>query len=97
MHLRRRTRLIVTSDVETYYRDGAWHNRSAGTICPLDSHATRSVAEAIGRTLAIGRSAQPGARGQCEHIVRNLDDSIGNRRTYPRSKDVRHAGQYPPI
>lgn len=70
-------------DVETYYQDGAWHNkREVVQTTPATSHETKAEAVAKGRDLATFLAArqdfQPG-RHNVEHIVRNEDGTIGGR------------------
>jgi hypothetical protein len=61
-------------DVETFHKDGEWHNRIEGREGSLGGHATKEEAVAAGRLIA--------QEHQVEHIVRNLDGKIGQRSTY---------------
>jgi hypothetical protein len=61
----------MNGDVETYHEDGEWKNKIEGETKPATSgHATKAEA----RELAIDRKV--------EHIIRNMDGTIGERNTY---------------
>jgi hypothetical protein len=62
-------------DVETYHSNGTWHNRIEGTGEQFGgNHATKDAAVALGR-----REAQ---RRKVEHIIKNLDGTVGERNSY---------------
>jgi hypothetical protein len=64
-------------DVETYYRDGKWHNRiEGGPTSEPTAHLTKAVAVSVGREMA--------RRAKVEHIVRNKSGKIGQRNSYGR-------------
>jgi hypothetical protein len=64
-------------DVETYYRDGKWHNRiEGGLTSEPNAHLTKAVAVSVGREMA--------RRAKVEHIVRNKSGKIGQRDSYGR-------------
>lgn len=66
---------MPAGDVETFHRDGAWHNRIEGEEGTIDgTHGTRAEAAAAGRTIARAR--------RVEHIVRDLHGRIGDRSSY---------------
>lgn len=67
-------------DVETFHRDGAWHNRIEGDTDVLDTHPTKVDAVAAGRDVARERKA--------EHIIKDENGRIAERNSYgndPRS------------
>jgi hypothetical protein len=66
--------------VETYHQNGLWNNRVQGEQRPRESFLLKEQAVSAGRLLAILNSA--------EHIIKNLDGTIGMRNSYgndPRS------------
>jgi hypothetical protein len=65
---------MPAGDVETFHRDGEWHNRVEGEEAWLGGHATKEEAVAAGRLIAQERKV--------EHIIRNLDGKIGERSSY---------------
>lgn len=72
---------MPAGDIETYFEDGQWKNRVQGNKRASDTHETKADAQAAGRESAIRRGA--------EHIIKNKDGKIGERNTYPRSRDPR--------
>ena len=72
---------MPAGDVETYHEDGKWKNRATGSSRALSVHQTKSEAEAVGREAASRRGV--------EHIIKKRDGTIGERNTYPRSRDPR--------
>jgi hypothetical protein len=71
----------VTGDVETYHENGEWTTKIEGTKQASSTHATTKDATQKGRERAIERGV--------EHVIRNVDGTIGERNTYPRSRDPR--------
>jgi len=66
---------MPTGDVETYHREGAWHNRIEGTgVTVPASYATKHEAVEAGREMARQRKV--------EHIIRNENGQIGERNSY---------------
>ncbi|MEV5340926.1 MULTISPECIES: DUF2188 domain-containing protein [Actinomycetes] len=66
---------MPTGDVETYHRDGAWHNRIEGTgVTVPESYVTKHEAVEAGREMARQRKV--------EHIIRNENGQIGERTSY---------------
>ncbi|AYA26603.1 hypothetical protein SAMN02745947_04536 [Rhodococcus rhodochrous J3] len=65
---------MPAGDVETFHQDGSWHNRIEGASDLLGTYATREEAVAAGRDEA--------RRRKVEHLVHNLDGTIGERNTY---------------
>jgi hypothetical protein len=68
-------------DIETFYEDGDWHNRTEGQGGLLSSYQDKELAVAHGRRLARDR--------QVEHIIRRLDGTIDDRHLY--TDDARNA------
>ena len=68
-------------DIETYYEDGEWKNKVEGGQRASNTADTKAEAQAKGREMANDRGV--------EHIIRNKDGEIGQRNTYPRSRDPR--------
>jgi hypothetical protein len=66
---------MPTGDVETFHKDGSWHNRIEGSgDSTFGTHKTRDEAVSAGREEA--------RRRKVEHIIHNLDGTIGERNTY---------------
>lgn len=72
---------MTRGDIETYYEDGVWKNRPQGNDRASSTHETKADAQARGRDMAIARDV--------EHIIKKRDGTIGDRNTYPRSRDPR--------
>jgi hypothetical protein len=72
---------MPTGDIETYHEDDQWKNKVEGSDRAANVHPSKAEAQAKGREMAIARGV--------EHIIRNLDGTIGERNTYPRSRDPR--------
>lgn len=70
---------MAEGDVETYYEDGKWKNKVEGNQRASNSASTRSEAESTGRDMAIERGV--------EHVIKKKDGTIGEKNTYPRSRD----------
>lgn len=68
-------------DIETYYENGEWKNKVEGRRRASNTADTKAEAQAKGREMAIDR--------RVEHIIRKKDGEIGQRNTYPRSRDPR--------
>jgi hypothetical protein len=68
-------------DIETYYEDGKWKNKVEGRGPAANTGPTKAGVQAKGRDMAVERGV--------EHIIRNQDGKIGERNTYPRSRDPR--------
>ncbi|HEX7746143.1 MAG TPA: DUF2188 domain-containing protein [Micromonosporaceae bacterium] len=68
-------------DIDTYHEDGQWKNRPEGTRRATSTHDTKAEAQSAGREMAQDR--------EVEHIIKNQDGKIGERNTYPRSRDPR--------
>ncbi|GAA1463512.1 DUF2188 domain-containing protein [Williamsia maris] len=74
---------MAVGDIETYYEDGVWKNRVQGNQRASDAGGSKADAQARGREKAIDRGV--------EHVVKKRDGTIGEKNTYPRSRD-----QHPP-
>ena len=61
-------------DVETFHKDGKWHNRIEGHEVLDGAYDNKAEAVDAGRDEARSR--------QVEHIVRNLDGTIGDRSSH---------------
>lgn len=70
---------MAKGDIETYHEDGVWKNRVEGGQRASNTADTKAEAQASGRQMAIDRGV--------EHFIRNRDGEIGERNTYPRSRD----------
>ncbi|MEV6377393.1 DUF2188 domain-containing protein [Micromonospora musae] len=68
-------------DVETYQEDGQWKNRPEGNERASSTHDTKAEAAAAGRDTAAERGT--------EHVIKKQDGTIGEKNTYPRSRDPR--------
>ena len=65
---------MPAGDVETYHADGKWKNRIEALHDLPGEHDTKAEAVRVGRDEARERKV--------EHIIRNLDGTIGERNTY---------------
>jgi hypothetical protein len=72
---------MPTGDVETYHEDGQWKNRPEGNERASSTHDTKADATAAGREMAGDR--------EVEHVIKKEDGTIGEKNTYPRSRDPR--------
>ncbi|NLS11237.1 DUF2188 domain-containing protein [Nesterenkonia sp. MY13] len=62
-------------DVETYHQDGQWHSRIEGEgSAPFHTSETKFDEVGAGRDEA--------RRRKVEHIIKNLDGTIGQRNSY---------------
>ena len=74
---------MAKGDVDTYYEDGVWKNKVEGNSRASNVHDRKSDAQRAVREMAVDRGV--------EHVIKNMDGTIGAKNTYPRSRD-----QYPP-
>ncbi len=72
---------MAQGDIHTVHRDGRWFNEVEGGSRASNSADSKVDAQAQGRSMAVDRGV--------EHLVHNLDGTIGERNTYPRSRDPR--------
>jgi hypothetical protein len=70
-------------DIETYFEDGQWKNKVEGGQRASNTAGTKAEAQNTGRDMARDRGV--------EHIVRKKERQIGERNTYPRSRDPRQS------
>jgi hypothetical protein len=70
---------MAKGDIETYHEDGVWKNRAQGGQRASNTTETKAEAQSAGRQMAIDRGV--------EHVIKKLDGTIGERNTYPRSRD----------
>ena len=70
---------MADGDIETYYENGKWKNKVEGGARASSSAPTKAEAQRTGRDMAIARGV--------EHVIRNKNGEIGERNTYPRSRD----------
>lgn len=66
-------------DIETYYEDGVWKNRVQGNSRASNTGGVKAEVQARGRDMAIERGV--------EHVIKKRDGTIGEKNTYPRSRD----------
>lgn len=74
---------MAQGDVHTVHRDGRWYNEVEGGQRASNSAATKDQSAAEGRQMAKNRDV--------EHLIHKLDGRIGERNTYPRSRDPRRS------
>ncbi|WET77976.1 manganese catalase family protein [Amycolatopsis sp. QT-25] len=67
---------VAEGAIETSYEDGRWKNRVVGSSRAANSHDVKTDAVAKGREMAQKRKV--------EHVVRNRDGRIGQRRNHER-------------
>lgn len=61
-------------DVETFYDHGQWRNKVLGDSRVSSVHETKAAATALGEQIA--------AQRRVEHVIRNMDGTIGERSSY---------------
>lgn len=72
---------MAEGDIHTVPHGDGWANRVAGGQRVSNTADRKVDAQAAGRQMAIDRGA--------EHVIHNQDGQIGQRNTYPRSRDPR--------
>jgi len=72
---------MARGGIHTSKHGDRWVNKAEGNHRASNSAATKAGAQAAGRKMAIDRGV--------EHIIHNQDGRIGQRNTYPRSRDPR--------
>jgi Uncharacterized protein conserved in bacteria (DUF2188) len=65
---------MPAGDIETYHASGSWRNRVEALEDLPGQYDTKDEAVRVGRDEARERAV--------EHIIRNLDGTIGDRRSY---------------
>ncbi|MEW2505898.1 MULTISPECIES: DUF2188 domain-containing protein [unclassified Amycolatopsis] len=71
----------MTGDVESSYEAGQWKTKVEGNQQASRTLDSKAEAVANGREMAIERGV--------EHFIRNMDGTIADHHTYPRSRDPR--------
>lgn len=72
---------MAKGDVHTVKHNDGWANKVEGNSRVSNTAARKEDAQSTGRDMAIKRGA--------EHLVHRQDGTIGERNTYPRSRDPR--------
>ena len=72
---------MAKGDVHTVPHGEGWANKVEGNKQVSNTAATKAEAQKSGREMAVKRDA--------EHLVHKKDGPIGERNTYPRSRDPR--------
>jgi hypothetical protein len=72
---------MAKGDIHTVHRDGKWFNEVEGGERASNSGEKKAPVQATGRQMAIDRGV--------EHVIHNTDGKIGEKNTYPRSRDPR--------
>jgi hypothetical protein len=70
---------MAKGDIHTVHRGGKWLNEVEGGERASNAGERKADVQAKGREMAIDRGV--------EHLIHNLDGTIGERNTYPRSRD----------
>jgi hypothetical protein len=70
---------MAKGDIHTVHRDGRWFNEVEGGERASNSGERKADVQAKGREMAIEHGV--------EHLIHNLDGTIGERNTYPRERD----------
>lgn len=70
---------MAKGDIHTSKQGDRWVNKAEGNERATNSAATKAQAQAEGRRMAIERGV--------EHLVHKENGQIGERNTYPRSRD----------
>ena len=72
---------MANGDIRTYNEGGQWKSKVEGSSRAAHAGGTKAEQQAIGRDMARARGV--------EHRISNLDGTIGQANTYPRSRDPR--------
>jgi Uncharacterized protein conserved in bacteria (DUF2188) len=72
---------MTKGDIHTSKQGDRWVTKAEGNVRASNSAPTKAAAQAKGREMAIER--------EVEHVVHKQDGQIGERNTYPRSRDPR--------
>ena len=70
---------MSNGDVHTVKHGDGWANRVEGNRQVSNTASTKAEAQTTGRDMAIKRGT--------EHVVHRQNGTIGERNTYPRSRD----------
>ena len=82
-------RTVPKGDVETYYEDGQWKNKIEGSTRAANVHEIKAAAVGAGRQMAAVRKV--------EHIIRNMDGTIGARGTATDTTPATSPGKPPTV
>jgi hypothetical protein len=74
---------MAEGDVHTVKHGDGWANKVEGNKQVSNTAPTKAEAEARGRDMAIKRGT--------EHLIHRQDGTIGERNTYPRSRDPKRS------
>jgi hypothetical protein len=74
---------MAKGDIHTVKHEDGWANRAEGNERVSNIAPTKDEAQSTGRDMAIERGV--------EHVIHNRDGKIGERNTYPRSRDPRRS------
>lgn len=74
---------MAKGDIHTSKQDDRWVNKAEGNVREANSAPTKAAAQAKGRQMAVER--------EVEHFVHKQDGKIGERNTYPRSRDPKRS------
>jgi hypothetical protein len=74
---------MAKGDIHTVKHGDRWVNEVEGGKRASNSASTKSEAQAKGREMAIDRGV--------EHLIHKQNGQIGERNTYPRSRDPRRS------
>ena len=72
---------MAKGDIHTVPHGDGWANRAEGNERVSNTAATKGEAQGLGRDMARDRGV--------EHLIHNRNGQIGERNTYPRSRDPR--------
>jgi hypothetical protein len=70
----KRAIVMPQGDVETYYKNGQWRNKVEGNQLASSVHEIKAAAVNAGMQMASARKV--------EHIIHELDGTIGERNSY---------------
>lgn len=74
---------MARGDIHTVPHGDGWANRVEGRDRVSNTAPRKSEAQSTGRDMARDRGV--------EHLIHNQDGKIGERNTYPRSRDPRRS------
>lgn len=74
---------MAKGDIHTTQQGDRWVNKVEGNERASNSASTKAEAQGKGREMAIDRGV--------EHFIHKQDGQIGERNTYPRSRDPRRS------
>lgn len=74
---------VSEGDIHTSKHGDGWANKAEGNERVSNTAPTKAEAQAKGREMATERGV--------EHVIHREDGTIGERNTYPRSRDPRRS------